>query len=61
MGAKKKPKKLKPRIEVCTIDTDEVVSVIELNSTNERHVEKVMTGLLMKMDDSKYYAREIDT
>ncbi len=54
-------KKKDPRIEICEHDTDKVIHVIKLNNTNERYVEKVMRGLLMKMDDTKFYAREIDT
>jgi hypothetical protein len=40
---------------VKSFDTGEVVKIIPLKSTGERHVERVMLGLLRNMNTDDYY------
>lgn len=50
-----------PRIEVVSHDSGQVIDTIQLSNTNERYVERVLSGLLTNMDTDKYFAREMDT
>jgi hypothetical protein len=40
-----------PRIDVKVIGTDDVVYSVQLHNTNERHIERVMMGMLRNLRD----------
>lgn len=48
-----------PRLEVVEMDTDKVVHVVPLKATDDRYVERVMSGLLRNMDTDRYFVREV--
>lgn len=48
-----------PRIDVIDISTREVVHSVQLHSTSERGVERVMMGMLTNLDTDKFCLREV--
>ncbi len=45
-------------IEVVALDTNEVISTIDISPPRE-DVERTLMGLLRNMDTDRYYAREV--
>lgn len=53
------PRMPPPRIDVIDISTREVVHSVQLHSTSERGVERVMMGMLTNLDTDKFCLREV--
>lgn len=48
-----------PRIDVVELATGQVVRSFPLASAHERHVERVLAGLLRNLDTERFAAREV--
>lgn len=56
---KKKQQIPPPRIDIIELATNEVVHSFPLKDTSDRHVERVMMGLLTNMDTERFVASEV--
>lgn len=48
-----------PRIDVIELATGNCIHSVQLQSTNERAVERILLGMLTNMDTEKYAAHEV--
>lgn len=48
-------------IEIREFGTDDLVKRIDLTRSDDRHVERVMRGLLMQMNTDRFYAVEVES